>query len=241
MKTVLITGANQGIGLAVASILAADGDNYQVYIGSRDPAKGEAAVKQLQLAGARHLSCLQLDVTDLASVQSAAQQLAKEINTLDILINNAAIAGDQEQRIHVGSLDNLRAIFETNFFGAVQVTCAFLPLLEKAALPVIVNVSSELGSLHTHLQTGGTNYRLYDAYSASKTALNALTVLLAQQLSDKPFKINSVTPGYTATNLNHYQGANTPEAAANVIIQYATIGPDGPTGGFFGRQGAIQW
>jgi len=241
MKTVLITGANQGIGLAAAKILALDNDKYHVYIGSRDRAKGAVAVAALQEAGARHISLLQIDVTGTDSIHSAAQVVAAEAGALDILINNAAIAGDKDQSIHQGALSNLRVLFETNFFGAVQVTQAFLPLLEKAPLPVIVNVSSELGSLHTHLATDSANYLNYDAYSASKTALNALSVLLAGQLKNKAFKINSVTPGYTATNLNNYQGFNTVEEAAKVIVQYATIDQNGPTGGFFSRQGAVPW
>ncbi|GAB3364222.1 SDR family NAD(P)-dependent oxidoreductase [Arachidicoccus ginsenosidivorans] len=239
MKNVLITGANQGIGFEVARQLEALGHN--VIIGSRDLNKGQNALDKLLEAGAKNVTLVQLDVTDLNSIQTAVGNLQKRITQLDILINNAAISGDNAQEIHAIELDKLRQLFETNFFGAIQSTQAFLPLLSKSTLPVIVNVSSELGSLSTHLKDERSNYLRYDAYSATKTALNALTVLMAGQFRGTSFKINSVTPGYTATNLNNYQGAKSPAEAANVIVRYATLDAQGPTGGFFGQEGRIDW
>ena len=239
MQNVLITGANQGIGFEVAKQLEALGHN--VIIGSRDLKKGQNALDRLHEAGAKNVSMVQLEVTDLSSVQAAATHLQVALPQLDVLINNAAIAGADAQKIHTIELDKLRQLFETNFFGAVQTTQAFLPLLSKSTLPVIVNVSSELGSLSTHLKDERSNYLRYDAYSASKAALNAFTVLLAGQFKGTSFKINSVTPGYTATNLNNYQGAKSPAEAANVIVRYATLDAQGPTGGFFGQEGRIDW
>ena len=239
MKTVLITGANQGIGFETARQLA--GLGYFVYIGSRDPLKGQAAVAALQQQGILNVALLKLDITDPQSVGQARQQLENEAGILDILINNAGIAGPQPQNINTVDPDFLKAVFNTNFFGAVRLTQQLIPLMRKSGLPVIVNVSSELGSLATHQVTHNGNYLRYDAYSASKTALNAFTVLLAEQLKDTPFKINSVTPGYTATNLNDYKGARSPAEAAQIIVQYATLGHDGPTGSFFSQQGPVSW
>jgi len=159
---------------------------------------------------------------------------------LDVLINNAAISGGADQGFSTGNMENLRKVFETNFFGAVQTTQQFLGLLKKSTEPVIVNVSSELGSLTVHSSTLNPNYKIFDAYSSSKTALNAFTVMLANELRDANFKINSVSPGYTATDLNQHRGTQTVEQGAKFIVKYATLGIDGPTGGFF-REEEIPW
>lgn len=239
MKTALITGANQGIGFETARQLEALG--YFIYIGCRDIAKGKAAIDSLTRSGASHIALIEIDITNSLSIGQAKQQLEKEIGALDVLINNAAISGAEIQNIDAADIDILKAVFNTNFFGTVQTTTQFIPLLSKSDLPIIVNVSSELGSLESHVTGNKPNYLLYDAYSASKTALNAFTVLLAGQLKNTAFKVNSVTPGYTATHLNNFQGVKTPEEGARIIVKYATIDGNGPSGGFFGQNGVIPW
>src|SRR5580658_338179 len=239
MRTVLITGANKGIGFETAKQLAQLG--YYVYLGSRDETRGADAVKKLHALGITNVESIRIDVTDSQSIQQAAAQIASRPGSLDILINNSGIAGAQPQRIATTDINILRTVFETNFFGAVQTTQHFLPLLEKSPAPVIVNVSSELGSLARHSGAErNANWDNFDAYSCSKTALNAFTLALANQFRNTKFRINSVTPGYTATDLNQHQGLQTAEEGARHIVKYATIGPDGPTGKFF-RDGPVAW
>jgi NAD(P)-dependent dehydrogenase (short-subunit alcohol dehydrogenase family) len=239
MKTVLITGANKGIGFETARQLAQL--DYFVYLGSRDVARGRDAIHRLKDFGIDHVQLVEIDVTNIDSIKRARQSLEARIEALDILINNAAIAGEQPQSIATIAMENLRRVFETNFFGAIQTTQQFLPLLERSQAPVIVNVSSELGSLTRHSGAQrNPNWDLYDAYSCSKTALNAFTVALANAYRNSKFRINSVTPGYTATDLNQFQGAQTAEQGAKYIVNFATIGPDGPSGKFF-KEEAVAW
>ncbi|MGH2643098.1 MAG: SDR family oxidoreductase [Chitinophagaceae bacterium] len=239
MKTVLITGANKGIGFETAKQLAQL--DYFVYLGSRNKTKGLDAVSTLKDSGISNVDTIGIDVTDINSIKKAKQELETKIEILDVLINNAGIAGEQPQNISTGEIENLRKIFETNFFGAIQVTQQFIDLLKKSKEPVIVNVSSELGSLTVHNHTQNPNYRIYDAYSCSKTALNAFTVMLANEFRNTHFKINSVTPGYTATDFNQHKGIQTVEQGAKVIVKYATLGNDGPTGKYFKEDGEIDW
>ncbi|HEV3411165.1 MAG TPA: SDR family oxidoreductase [Puia sp.] len=239
MRTVLITGANKGIGLETARQLAKL--DHQVYLGSRDAARGKEAVNKLKASGLTNVEFLQIDVTDNRSIQKAKAALEASIDALDILINNAGIAGAQPQNIATTDIEILRTVFETNFFGAVQTTAHFLPLLDKSAAPVIVNVSSELGSLARHSgPERNPNWDNYDAYSCSKTALNAFTLALANQFRNTKFRINAVTPGFTATDLNQFRGPQPVEEGAKHIVKYAIIGPDGPTGKFF-RDGVVAW
>jgi NAD(P)-dependent dehydrogenase (short-subunit alcohol dehydrogenase family) len=240
MKTVLITGANKGIGFETAKQLAQLG--YYVYLGSRDKAKGEEAVKQLKALQLNNVEALEINVADIHSVKAAKATLAAKNESLDILINNAGIAGEQPQNISACDMVVLREVFDTNYFGAVQTTQEFMPLLRQSALPVIVNVASELGSLTIHTSPGRKpNWDIYNAYACSKTALNAFTIMLANELRDTSFKVNSVTPGYTATDLNQFQGMKTVEQGAKPIVKLATIGADGPTGKFFGEEGDVPW
>lgn len=240
MKTAFITGANKGIGFETARQLARLG--YRVFIGSRDRSKGLEATEQLRAQGADHVDWVEMDVTHVDSIRSAVREMEGKVQQLDVLINNAGIAGRQPQRISTGDIGNLRDVFETNFFGAVQTTQQFLPLLNKSAEPRIVNVSSRLGSLSLRGSLAGNPAGdLYDAYSASKTALNALTLLLAYEFRDTSFKINSVDPGYTATDLNDFKGVQTVEQAAGWVVKYATLDKDGPTGRFFSREREIGW
>lgn len=238
MKTVLITGANKGIGFETARQLAQLG--YFVYLGSRDKTRGSDAISKLKDSGISGVALIEIDVTNTHSIKRAKQELETKIEALDVLINNAGVPGKQPQNISSGEMENLRNVFETNFFGAVQTTQQFIPLLEKSARPVIINVSSEMGSLTIQSNTKNPNRGLYDAYSSSKTALNAFTVMLANEFKDTRFKINSVTPGYTATDLNQFKGTQTIEQGARFIVKYATLDNDGPTGKFF-REKEIPW
>lgn len=234
MKHVLITGANKGIGFEVAKQMAQLG--YYVYLGCRDEQNGINAVNQLKSAGVNNIEFLRIDVSDPASVQQAAAS----IPSLDILVNNAAISGPKQQNISACDIGELKNIFNTNYFGTIQTTQAFLPLLKNAPLPVIVNVSSELGSLA--MQTSKdrvANWDNYHAYGATKTALNTFTINLSQELRN--FKINSVTPGSTATDLNGFTGVKTPADGAKPIVRLATIGEDGPTGQYFREEGEVAW
>lgn len=239
MKTVLITGANKGIGFETAKQLAQSG--YFVYLGSRDKIKGLEALEKLKAFGINNVDCTEIDVTNINSIKSARKELESKTDALDVLINNAGISGGQPQNISSIKIEDLRKVFDTNFFGAVQTTQEFIPLLKKSSAPRIVNVSSELGSLAVHNNTQNPNYGIYDAYSCSKTALNAFTVMLANEFKNTNFKINSVTPGYTATDLNQFKGTQTVEKAAKVIVKYATLDNDGPTGKYFKEAGEIDW
>ena len=236
----LVTGANKGIGFAVAKQLLELG--YSVFLGARDEKKGQAAVQQLSELGLTEVSFLLIDVADSKSVRAAAEQLSLEAGRLDVLINNAAIGGQQPQSAGLMDIALLRDVFDTNFFGTVEVTHAMLPLMKKSANPRIVNVSSELGSLGFHY-AGKSSYLASHlmAYSTSKTAVNAFTLMLANEMQHTPFKINNVTPGYTATDLTGQAGSQTPDEAARVIVKYATLAADGPTGGFFGSAGHLPW
>lgn len=239
-KTVLITGANKSIGLETARQLLAQG--YFVYIGSRDKGRGDVAVKQLREQGYTDAEVLVIDVTDAASVTAAAAELSDKLPHLDVLINNAGIPGVLPQEASLVSQENIRNVFETNFFGVIQTTQAFLPLLKKSAEPRIVNVSSDLGSLGNHSNPAYPHYDIkFTAYCSSKTALNAYTVMLAYELRDTGFKVNSVNPGYTATDFNNHSGYKTVEEGAAPIVKYATTGADGPTGKFFSDYGETPW
>ncbi len=240
MKTILITGANKGIGFETARQLAQLG--YFVYLGSRDIANGQQAERQLKEMGLSNVEGIGLDVTDIGSIKNARAVLEGTIGALDILINNAGISGAQPQNISTGDIANLRQIFETNYFAVVQTTQQFLPLLKKAKEPTIINVSSELGSLGMHMAQGRSKvWNNFHAYSSSKTALNSFTVMLANELEGTSFRVNSVTPGYTATDLNNFQGLKTVEQGARAIVKLA-IDPDRTISGkFFKEDGEVAW
>lgn len=239
-KIALITGANKGIGLETAIQLAKRG--YFVYIGSRDKANGLKAVQKLKTLGFNDIDTLEIDVTNTQSVKNAKNELQSKVPQLDVLVNNAGISGAMPQNASTVSLDNIRMVYETNFFGVIQVTQHFLDLLKKSNEPRIVNVSSDLGSLANH---NNPLYPYYDvkltAYCTSKTALNAFTVMLAYELKDTHFKINSVNPGFTATDLNGFTGLQTTEQASQVIVKYATLDKNGPSGKFFSEGEETPW
>lgn len=227
MKKVLITGANKSIGFEAARQLLKQG--YFVYLGSRNITKGEEAVEQLKNEGLTNVQLLQIDVSDPASVEAAS----KQVTELDVLINNAGISGGFPQS-NSPSLDTFHEVFNTNFFGAISVVQNFMELLARSAEPRIVNVTSGLGSLTLHSDPTWKYYPVKSAvYGPSKTALNAYTIVLAYQLKDTDFKVNAVDPGYTSTDFNNHMGHGSVEDAAAIIVKYATIGADGPTGKFF--------
>jgi NAD(P)-dependent dehydrogenase (short-subunit alcohol dehydrogenase family) len=231
MQTVLITGANKSIGFETAKQLAAQG--YFIFLGSRDIKKGEEAADQLKAAGYKHVQAIQIDVADPASVTAAKDTVSKQTSSLDILINNAGIMGGYQQMPSTVSPDVLHEVFNTNFFGAVNVTQTFMELLKKSAAPRIVNVTSGLASLTLHSNPAWKYYAVKGAaYGPSKTALNAYTVALAYELRDTAFKVNAVDPGYTATDFNQHRGTGSVENAARIIVKYALIDADGPTGKF---------
>lgn len=240
MKSALVTGANKSIGFETAKQLAQLG--YFVYIGSRDKTKGLEAIEKLKAMGLTNVDCIQVDVTDINSIKSARQELEVKTKKLDILINNAGISGGFPQPATKVSLDTLRNVFETNFFGAIQVTQQFIELLKKSSEPRIVNVTTELSSMTNH---SNPNWKFAQfkpaAYGPSKTALNAYTVMLAIELKDLNFKVNCVCPGFTATDFNNHQGTKKVEQAASVIVKYATLDKDGATGKFFSDEGETAW
>ncbi|OGP53439.1 MAG: short-chain dehydrogenase [Deltaproteobacteria bacterium RBG_13_52_11] len=240
MKTVFITGANRGIGFETARQLAQL--DYFVYIGSRDKEKGQRAKQELQGSGLRNVDALELDVTNLDSIKKARRILETKATKLDVLINNAGMRGEVPQRASHIPIEVLREVFETNFFGVIQVTQEFIPLLKKSQVPVIVNVTSDIGSLTLRSDTGWKHYKIERAaYGPSKTALNAYTVALATELKDSKFKVNSVNPGYTATEFNNYTGTKPVAQGAAVIVKYATLDENGPTGKFFSEEGETPW
>jgi NAD(P)-dependent dehydrogenase (short-subunit alcohol dehydrogenase family) len=240
MKNVVVTGANKGIGFEVAKQMAELG--YFVYLGCRNEHGGSEAIGNLRKLGISNVELLQIDVSDLNSIKEAVSNLASKIDALDILINNAGISGSQPQNISVCDMSVLKDVFNTNYFGVIQTTQAMLPLLEKAEQPVIVNVSSELGSLAMQTSQGrNPNWNHFDAYASTKTALNSFTILLAHEFRNTKFRINSVTPGFTATDLNGFTGFKTPAQGAQPIVRMATIGSDGPSGKFFREEGEVSW
>jgi len=230
MKKVLITGANKSIGFETARQLLQQG--YFVYLGSRDLNNGQEAVNQLKAEGLNNVELLQIDVSDPASVEAAS----KKITELDVLINNAGILGSVPQLPASEPLSSIRKVFDTNFFGAVNMVQSFIDVLKQSPEPRIVNVTSGLGSLTLHSDPSWKYYNVKGAaYGPSKTALNAYTVHLAYELKDTAFKVNVVDPGWTKTDFNRHNGPGTVEDAAAIIVKYATIGADGPTGKFFSK------
>jgi NAD(P)-dependent dehydrogenase (short-subunit alcohol dehydrogenase family) len=226
----LVTGANKGIGKEIARQLAVGG--LTVYVGSRDAERGRRAVAEIG-GGAR---LLVLDVTDAASIEHAA----REVSDLDVLVNNAGVSGD-DKTADREDLSMVRRIYETNVFGAVAVTNAFLPVLRRSAHPRIVNISSGTGSLAWATGPQFPHLGSYAAYRSSKTALNALTVFYAQALADDGIKVNALAPGLRRTDLNATAAANggDPAEAAAGAVRLALLPDDGPSGEFFSWDGTL--
>lgn len=247
-RVALVTGANQGVGFQVAKELVAGG--VTVLLGSRDLARGQAAATKIG-PGA---SAIQLDVTDAASISAAAARIQTEFGRLDLLVNNAAISntskGDlslhdyvQATRASNAALDEIRAIWETNVFGVLAVYQAMLPLLRRSSDARIVNVSSGVGSLALNADPAFPYRAIYGpGYAASKTALNGITLAMMIELEPTGIKVNLVSPGFTSTNLNGFEGTETLEDGSREVVRVALLGPNGPSGAFTGWENAtIPW
>ena len=235
----LVTGANKGIGFEIARQLG--GKGATVLLGARNKATGEDGAAKLIAEGvdARFVA---IDVADHASIAAAADTINIGFGCLDILVNNAGINDPSDGPAPTARLDAVERVLRTNFLGALALTQAVLPLLRKSKFARIVNVSSGLGSL---TQNGDPSYSYAAAkligYSASKAALNMLTVQLAYLLRDTAIKVNSADPGYTATDLNEHRGKQTiPEGAAETI-RLALLPADGPTGTYSNSHGILPW
>ncbi|MET8612326.1 SDR family NAD(P)-dependent oxidoreductase [Streptomyces misionensis] len=237
-KVALVTGANKGIGYEIAAGLGALG--WKIGVGARDEARRETAVAKLRAAGLDAFG-VPLDVTDDASVTAAARLIEERAGRLDVLVNNAGITGGGPQEPTKVDPDRVRAAVETNVIGVIRVTNALLPLLLRSSSPRIVNVSSRVGSLTLQTTPGTETGPISVAYAPSKTFLNAVTVQYAKELADTNILINAVCPGYTATDLNAFQGVRTAQQGAVSAIRLATVPDDGPTGRFFSDEGEIPW
>jgi NAD(P)-dependent dehydrogenase (short-subunit alcohol dehydrogenase family) len=236
MTTILITGSNKGLGKETARLLVAAG--HRVWLGARDQARGRAAAEEL---GARFI---QLDVTDDACVAAALANIEAE-GGLDVLVNNAGIA-KRSGRAGGEALDGPSAleVFDTNAVGIIRVTEAALPLLRKSDNPVVVNVSSALGSFWANHEPSRPASRFPAiVYGSSKAAVSMLTVQYAKAVPE--VKFNAVEPGFTATELGGGSVESHPgrpaEISAKVIARLATIGKDGPTGTFQEDDGELGW
>jgi len=237
MKKVLITGANKSIGYETARQLMHKG--YYVYLGSRDLKNGQEAVEKLKAEGFNDVEAVQIDVSNSESVKTARTEIGKKTEVLDVIINNAGITGGMPQSALEASIDQFKNVFDTNLYGVVRVTQAFIDLLKKSPEPRIVNVSSSQGSLTLASDPTNKYYNHKGAvYQPSKTALNMYTIILA--------KVNAVDPGFIKTDFNNHRGTGTVEEAGARIVKYATIDADGPTGRFFSEEsnpetGEIPW
>ncbi|WP_459549857.1 SDR family oxidoreductase [Nocardia sp. X0981] len=234
-KVALVTGANKGIGFAIAQGLGAIG--CTVAVGARDASRCAAAVERLRATGIDAFG-VALDVTSEDSVTAAAEAIERTAGRLDVLVNNAGIGGRTDggaQDPTTLDIDIARTVLDTNVFGVVRVTNAMLPLLRRAESPRIVNVSSNMGSLT--LRTGP----IMAAYAPSKSMLNSITVQYARRFAETNIVVNACCPGYVATDFTGFSGERTPEEGAAIAIRLATLPDDGPRGGFFDDRGPVPW
>ena len=238
-KVALISGANKGIGLETARQLGKLA--VTVLVGARDLTRGEAAVAELKRDGVE-ARAVKLDVLNSADVKAAAELVEREFGVLDILVNNAgAMAEAMEGNTTLSvSEEDLRETFETNFFAVVNVTNAMLPLLKKSAAGRIVNVSSILGSQTLHASEAGLGVKTF-AYDASKAALNSYTIHLADALKGTKIKVNSAHPGWVKTDMGTDAAPMNVVDGAKTEVQLATLGEDGPTGGYFHMGETLPW
>jgi NAD(P)-dependent dehydrogenase (short-subunit alcohol dehydrogenase family) len=241
-KIALVTGGNKGIGFEICRNLA--GAGCTVLLGARNPERGQQAVRQLEQTGLGDVHFIEIDVTMLRTIEAATKQIESQYGRLDILINNAGVNLPADGLPGAADPAVVQRIFDTNFFGALRVTQAMLPLLRKSQAGRIVNVSSGLGSLTLSSDTSSPTYNTkfkYIGYSASKAALNMLTVHLAYELRDTKIKVNSANPGFTKTDLNQNTGTQPVEVGALAATRLALLDENGPNGQSFSKDGPAPW
>ena len=238
-RIALVTGANKGIGLEIARQLATSG--VHVLLGARDENRGAISADQLSKEGL-DVSCVRIDVCDEESILKAARKIESEYGKLDILVNNAGIVVQGDTAPSAAPLNVVRKVFDTNFFGAVAVVQAMLPLLRNARAGRIINISSSLGSLTLN---GDPNYPGYDVrllgYNTSKAALNMLTVQLSSELKDTNIKVVSVCPGLTKTDLNGHMGDRLPSQGAAEPVRVALSDSNELSSLFRDENGELPW
>jgi len=236
----LVTGANKGIGFAIAEGLGRLG--FAVLVGARDRDRGRAAVALLEDKGVEAIE-VALDITEEDQIAAAASLIEERFAKLDVLVNNAALKLEfHPSPPSQASMADVRRTFEANVFGTMRVIQVMLPLLRRSPAGRIVNLSSGLGSLGL-ATSDGTKYRDKPllSYNVSKSAVNSLTVQFANELIATAIKVNVCDPGFTNTDMTNRSGSRTAEQAAAVAIRLATLGEDGPTGGFFDENGVLPW
>ncbi len=247
-RVAFITGANKGIGLETARGLGALG--IAVVLGSRDEAKGRAAAEKLEAEGIEGVEAFRFDITKPEDHKQVVRFLEGRYGKLDILVNNAGVALEDAEFGAPGGFNTtttvrpeiLRQVFETNFFAVVELTQTLLPLIRKAPAGRIVNLSSILGSLTLHADPKSDIYSVKSfAYDASKTALNAFTVHLAQALQSTPIKVNSAHPGWVKTDMGGQAAPMEVSEGGMTSVQLATLPDDGPSGGYFHHSQALPW
>jgi NAD(P)-dependent dehydrogenase (short-subunit alcohol dehydrogenase family) len=239
LQTVLVTGANRGIGRAIAKRYATSG--FHVIVAARDEAQAGLVVSEIRSTGGS-AETIALDVADESSIAKAAQILASRHTQIDVLVNNAAINRNMQDSILVASKSDIMDSLQTNAMGPLELTKALLPQIKAAAAARIVNVSSTAGSISDTIDPESP-YRFWDtaSYRLSKTALNAITGMLAKTLRDEGIKVNAMCPGWTKTDMGGEGAPNTPEQAAELAFRLGTLDAEGPTGGFFNQAGTVAW
>ncbi|KQX68102.1 SDR family oxidoreductase [Paenibacillus sp. Root444D2] len=230
-QVALVTGANRGIGYELVKQLALNG--FKAILASRDLEKGHASAQNLKQSGL-DVSFVRMDVDDQESIRQAALNVNETFGRLDVLINNAGVYLDENEKLLKTNPAILEKTMSTNFFGAYHVIRSFMPLMEKRGYGRIINISSEYGMMNEMSERGVGTYKL------SKLALNGLTRLVAAEIQGD-IKINAVCPGWVRTDMGGPAAPRTPKQAAESILWLATIGPEGPQGGFFRDGQTIDW
>lgn len=226
-KVALVTGANRGIGLQICKDLSALG--YWVIAAARDENRARAA-----LAGVPNITTHALDVTDEASVSAIRQFVQTKFGRVDALVNNAGIFVDRSESILDVPLEDIHTTLETNVFGALRMCRAFAPMMRAQGCGRVVNISSEMGQL-SEMSGGSPGYRM------SKTMLNAMTVILAAEITEPNIKVNTCHPGWVKTDMGGPEAPRSPAEGADTAVWLALLGDDGPTGGFFHDRRAVAW
>jgi NAD(P)-dependent dehydrogenase (short-subunit alcohol dehydrogenase family) len=233
-KVALVTGGNRGIGLAIARQLAKEG--ISVVIGARDIRRGMEAAKTIAPDETRLVTVLAIDVTDQDSVDNLSYTIHSRFAKLDILVNNAGVLLDETNLPSKTDMHIVRSTLETNLIGAWRLCQSFVPTMKKNKYGRIVNVSSGAGAFGTMEES------LYaPAYSLSKSGLNALTIMLANELRGTNILVNAVCPGWVRTDMGGPNAPRSVEEGADTAVWLATLPDNGPTGGFFLDRNRIEW